>query len=404
MRIFAIFRIALRALFRNKMRATLTMLGIIFGVGAVITTVSLGEGAKAMVEAQIASMGQNVIQIMSGNFNRGGVSAGFGSASTLTVEDMEAIGREVQGVVAVSPFVRTSGQLIAGSLNTSVGVNGISPEYFDIRSWPIQEGTCFTDADVRGATKVAVIGATTAETLFGSESPVGQVVRVRNVPFKIVGMLARKGISGNDDQDDILFVPYTSAMKRLMNTPSIRSITAQAVSMDQIASIQERIAELLRERHRIGEGRDDDFTIRTQQEIQQRATESSQTMRYLLAGVAAVSLVVGGIGIMNIMLVSVTERTREIGIRMAVGARAHDVMMQFLIEAITLSTIGGGIGVLAGLGTSRLLTTLNGWPTLTSFDWVIGACAFSAIVGIVFGFYPARKASQLDPIEALRYE
>lgn len=405
MMIFAILKIALRALRRNALRTILTMLGIIIGVGAVIAMVSIGNGAKAQVEAQIASLGRNVILVLSGNVSRGGFSFGFGSAGTLTQGDYDAIRREIGGVAGASPEVRSSAQLAAGNQNINTQVMGVGVDYIEIRSWPVVNGDNFMEQDVRTANKVALIGSTTAQTLFGDSDPVGQVVRVRNVPFTIVGLLASKGMNMmGSDQDDILLVPYTSAMKRLSGGTSFRSLNVQAESAGRIAEIQEQITNLLRQRHRIAEGREDDFLVRTQQEISEMATSTSVIMTWLLGVIASVSLLVGGIGIMNIMLVSVTERTREIGIRMAVGARGGDIMMQFLIEAVLLSIVGGLIGIAIGVGSSRLVSIQMGWVTLVSPESIIGAFLFSAVIGVFFGFYPARKAAQLDPIEALRYE
>jgi putative ABC transport system permease protein len=411
MRFLATFRIAFRALLRNKLRAALTMLGVIFGVGAVITTVSLSDGARVMVQAQIATMGENVILIFAGDFRRGGVSFGSGSSSTLTLDDLEAIRREVPGVKNVSPEVRTSRQVIAGSQNTSTSIIGANTEYFNIRSWTLRDGDFFTETDIKAATKVAVIGKTTSEKLFGGDSAVGQVVRVSSggsgsIPFTIIGELNAKGTSamGGMDYDDTLIVPYTTAMKRLLGSTSLRGINVQADSMEIMSDVQTNITLLLRQTHRIVPPREDDFTIRTQEEIASAMTQTQETMRYLLAGVAIVSLVVGGIGIMNIMLVSVTERTREIGIRMAVGARPKDVLTQFLIEAVALSCTGGAIGIGLGMVASKVLTEYKNWPTLTSPEAMFVAFVFSAAVGIFFGFYPARKASRLDPIDALRYE
>jgi putative ABC transport system permease protein len=405
MMIFAILKIALRALRRNALRTLLTMLGIIIGVGAVIAMISIGNGAKAQVEAQIASLGRNVILVLSGNVSRGGFSFGFGSAGTLTQADYDAIRREVSGVAGASPEVRSSAQLAAGNQNINTQVMGVGTDYTEIRSWPVVNGDNFTEQDVRTANKVALIGATTAKTLFGDNDPVGQIVRVRNVPFTIVGLLASKGMNMmGSDQDDILLVPYTSAMKRLSGGTSFRSLNVQAESPTRVAEVQEQITNLLRQRHRIAEGREDDFLVRTQQEISEMATSTSVIMTWLLGVIASVSLLVGGIGIMNIMLVSVTERTREIGIRMAVGARGGDIMMQFLIEAVLLSLVGGLIGIALGVVSSRMVSIQLGWVTLVSPESIIGAFLFSAIIGVFFGFYPARKASQLDPIEALRYE
>jgi putative ABC transport system permease protein len=403
--LLATFRIAARALRRNPLRSLLTMLGIIIGVGAVIAMVSIGRGAKAQVEAQIASLGQNVILIMSGNLRRGGFGMGFGSAGTLTRDDYTAIQREVSGVVGVSPEVRTGAQVAAGNQNLTTSVLGVSVDYLEIRSWRIASGSVFTEQDVRSANKVALIGKTTAQQLFGDADPVGQIIRIKNAPFTVVGLLAAKGMSMmGSDQDDLIMVPYTSAMTRLAGGTTFRVFTAQAASAVLVPQVQEEITELLRQRHRIQPEREDDFTIRTQQEISEAATATSRIMTVLLGAIASVSLVVGGIGIMNIMLVSVTERTREIGVRLAVGARSHDILLQFLIEAITLSAFGGLMGILLGVGVSRSLTSQLNWPTLIAADSVVLAFVFSAAIGIFFGFYPARKAARLDPIEALRYE
>jgi putative ABC transport system permease protein len=405
MRIFAILKIAFRALKRNKLRSFLTMLGIIFGVGAVIVTVSVGNGAKAMIEAQIASLGQNVILIFSGSTTRGGINTGWGSAGTLSIDDATAIEKEVPGVASVSPEVRSMSQVASGNQNWFTQILGEGEQYLDIRQWPLTEGAMFTEQDVRGANKVTVIGATIARQLYGETSPVGQNIRVRNVPFTIVGVLAGKGMSMmGSDQDDVLIIPYTSAMKRISGTTTLRTINVQTEDPELLASVQQQIGDLLRQRHRIQAGRDDDFTVRNQQEIAQAATATSAVMRFFLAAVAGVSLLVGGIGIMNIMLVSVTERTREIGIRMAVGAKGRDILLQFLLEAVALSAIGGSLGIAIGVIGSKILSAKQGWPTLTSSSSVIFAFVFSAAVGVFFGFYPARKASRLDPIDALRYE
>ena len=405
MRFFATLRIALRALRRNKMRSVLTALGIIIGVGAVIAMVGVGNGAKAQVESQIASLGQNVILVFPGNFTSGGVRSGWGSAGTLLIPDATAIAREIPGVVAVSPEARTRAQIVAGSQNWVTTVQGESPEYFDIRQWPLADGAVFTDQDVRSASKVCIIGKTVAIQLFGDDDPIGQVIRVRQVPFVVIGVLTAKGLSVmNTDQDDVIIAPYTSVMKRLMRTTVLAQINVQTSSLSLLEPVQRQIEGILREHHRIAPPKDDDFTVRNQQEIAEMATATSKIMRLLLFAIACVSLIVGGIGIMNIMLVSVTERTREIGIRMAVGARGRDILLQFLIEAITLSSLGGILGIAIGLGTAKVLSVVAGWPTLISVPAVVIAFAFSAAVGVFFGFYPARKASQLDPIEALRYE
>ena len=405
MRYLAVIKIAFRALRRNKLRTILTMLGIIIGVGAVIAMVALGKAAKVQVEARIAALGQNVIMVFSGSINRSGVFSGFGGAGTLTVDDATAIQNEVPNVAAVSPEVRSGAQIAAGENNWSTSVMGEDVDYLTIRVWDIAEGAMFTEADVRSAAKVCVLGKTTADKLFLGESPVGQNIRIKNVPVKVLGVLKAKGVSMmGSDQDDTVIVPYTTGMKRFAGVTMLRSINVSAVSADQLADVQNAIADLLRQRHRIQPGRDDDFILRNQKEIAEAQTATTDVMTALLAGVATISLLVGGIGIMNIMLVSVTERTREIGIRMAVGARGHDILLQFLIEAVTLSSIGGILGIALGIGGAKMLTLIKHWPTLVSTNSIIIAFVFSAAVGIFFGFYPARKASQLDPIEALRYE
>ncbi len=405
MRYFAIIKIAFRALRRNKLRTVLTMLGIIIGVGAVIAMVALGRGAKAQVQARIAALGQNTLMVFSGSVNRGGVYSGFGGAGTLTVEDAQAIEKEIPGVSAVSPEVRTGGQITAGNNNWSTEGRGASVDYLAIRQWEIAEGAMFTDADIRSSAKVCILGKTTADKLFPGEDPIGQTIRIRNVPMKVLGVLKVKGVSMmGSDQDDTIIMPYTTAMKRFAGVTTLRSINVQAASAEQMTEAQNGITELLRQRHRIQPGRDDDFMIRNPQEFLEAQNAAAETMTALLAGIAGVSLLVGGIGIMNIMLVSVTERTREIGIRMAVGARGRDILLQFLIEAVTLSSIGGLLGIAMGVGGAQLLKVLKNWATLVSADSVVLSFIFSAAVGIFFGFYPARKASQLDPIEALRYE
>jgi putative ABC transport system permease protein len=422
MRYFAVIKIAFRALRRNKMRTVLTMLGIIIGVAAVIAMVALGRGAKAQVEARIAALGQNVIQIFSGSVNRGGVFTGFGGAGTLTVEDALAIQNEIPNVVAVSPEVRSGAQITAGENNWSTQVMGEGVDYLVIRQWDVAEGEMFTEADVRSGTKVCVLGKTTADRLFPDDDPVGKTIRIKGTPVKVLGVLKAKGASMfGQDQDDTIIVPYTTGMKRFAGVTMLRSIQVSAASAGQLLEVQNAITDLLRQRHRIQPGRDDDFIIRNQQEISEAQTATTDVMTALLLGVATISLVVGGIGIMNIMLVSVTERTREIGIRMAVGARSHDILTQFLIEAVTLSSIGGIIGILLGVSTHKImqliedicealkmhndtLTAVANGPTLVSLTIICIAFFSSAFIGIVSGFYPAWKASKLDPIEALRYE
>ncbi len=394
--------IALRALRRNKLRSVLTGLGIIIGVGAVIAMVSIGNGAKAQVESQVASLGQNVITVFSGNFTSGGMRGGWGSAPTLTVEDATAIATEIPSVVGVSPEVRDRNQILANGLNWNTQVLGVGPDYPSIRSWTFAEGTVFTDQDVRSVGKVAVIGKTVADQLFPNQDPIGQTIRIRNIPFTIVGLLAPKGFNlFGQDQDDIVLVPYTSHMKRLSRRTHLNSILVQAVNAASIERAQQEINALLSQRRG---NREPDFTVRTQLELAQTATATTRTMTVFLGFTAGISLLVGGIGIMNIMLVSVTERTREIGIRLAVGAHGRDVLLQFVVEAVLLSSVGGILGILIGVGASEVVRRFVGWPVLVSPFWVILSFGVSAVVGLFFGYYPARKAARLDPIDALRYE
>ncbi len=402
----AVFVIALRAMRRNLLRSFLTMLGIIVGISAVIVGVSMGTGAKAEVDKRIASMGQNLLTVMSGNISRGGVRGGFGMAPNLTQADYDAIHREISGISAVSPEARTTTQIAYGNQNSYVQVSGVSAEYLTARSWGLQSGANFTEADVRNASKVCLIGATTAKTLFGeSVDPVGQVIRIKSSPFTIVGWLEAKGSgSFGQDQDDVLLAPFTSVMKRLSGDTKFRSFSVQAESPEAVTEVQTQLTELLRQRHQITEGKDDDFMVRTQQETSDFFNANNQIMTILIGFFAGISLVVGGIGIMNIMLVSVTERTREIGIRLAVGARGRDVLRQFLTEAVLLSVVGGILGIATGYWLAPLLTKVAGFPTLISHTSVIVAFAVSAFIGIVFGFFPALKAARLDPIDALRYE
>src|SRR5437016_4898736 len=364
MRYLAIIKIAFRALRRNQMRTVLTMLGIIIGVGAVIAMVALGRGAKEQVQARIAALGQNVILIFSGSINRGGVYSGFGGAGTLTVEDALAIEKEVPGVSAVSPEARFSGQIAAGNNNWSTEGRGESVDYLTIRQWDLAEGAMFTEADVRSAAKVCILGKTTADKLFPEDDPVGKTIRIKNVPVMVLGVLKPKGVSMmGSDQDDTVIAPYTTAMKRLAGVTTLRAINVQAETADEIPEVQNAMAELLRQRHRIQPGHDDDFIMRNQQELAETQSAAAETMTALRAGIAGVSLLVGGIGIMNIMLVSVTERTREVGIRMALGARGTDVLLQFLVEAVVLSLFGGCIGIALGFALSQSLTFWLQWPT-----------------------------------------
>jgi putative ABC transport system permease protein len=402
MKFLAPFKLAGRALRRNKMRSLLTMLGVIIGVGSVIASVSITTGASKQVEDKVASLGQNVVTVFSGNFTSGGMRGGWGSAPTLTVEDTTAIKNEVANVVAVSPEVRDRMQILANGLNWNTQIQGESPDYPQIRDWDIADGAMFTDADVRSIAKVAVIGKTVVDQLFVNQDPVGETLIIRNIPFKVVGVLEAKGFNlFGQDQDDIVIIPYTSHMRRITKRTFVNSIMVQAASKDTIEQVQEDINTLLRDRHKSAEP---DFTVRTHLELMAMATSTTRIMTILLGAIASVSLIVGGIGIMNIMLVSVTERTREIGIRMAVGARGRDILIQFLIEAVTLSAVGGIIGIALGMGAARITSHFTGWPTLTPYAWIGIACVSSAAIGIVSGFYPAWKASRLDPIEALRYE
>jgi putative ABC transport system permease protein len=402
MRFLATTIIAFRALRRNKLRSVLTALGMIIGVGAVIAMVSIGNGAKAQVESAISSLGQNIVSVFPGSVSTGGARGGWGSASTLTPEDAAAILKEIPGVVAISPEIRERRQVLANGLNWNTTIYGESPEFTSIRIWEVVEGAMFTEADVRNASKVAVIGQTIAAQLFPASDPVGQTIRIQNIPFKIIGILAPKGFNYfGTDQDDTIIVPYTSAMRRIARRTTLNQILIQAETQDQMARIQQEATDLLQQRR---QGREPDFTIRNQLELAEAATASSRTLTALLGAIASVSLIVGGIGIMNIMLVSVTERTREIGIRLAIGAHDRDIRLQFLIEAMVLSLMGGALGIVLGVGSSQLVAVLNGWPVLVSSSAIVLAFVFSGAVGIIFGFYPAHKAAQLDPIEALRFE
>jgi putative ABC transport system permease protein len=402
MRLLATLIIALRAIRRNKMRSILTALGIIIGVGAVIAMVSIGNGAKEQVEGQIASLGQNVITVFPGSSSAGGMRGGWGSMSTLSPEDSTAIARDVSGVVAVSPEVRDRQQVLANGMNWNTQVLGESPEFLEIRSWQLAYGEMFTEGDVRSLAKVCVVGKTIVDQLFPNTDPIGQTLRIRNIPVKIVGVLTPKGFNYfGSDQDDVVIVPYTTAMRRTSRRDRLSSILIQAQSADLMPTIQQDVTDLLQQRR---QGREPDFTVRNQLELADAATEASRTMTALLGAIAGVSLIVGGIGIMNIMLVSVTERTREIGIRLAVGAHGKDVLLQFLAEAVVLSLMGGILGILTGIGASEVVSRLNGWPISVSSTAVTVAFLFSGAVGVFFGFYPARKAARLDPIEALRYE
>jgi len=398
-----VLRVAFKALLRNKMRTALTMLGMIIGVSAVITMVALGTGAQSSIETQIQAAGTNMIMVSAGNFQAGGVRQGQGNASTLTADDAQAI-REVPGVQYIAAGVNTRGQVVAGNMNWGTQIQGTDVDLPLIRSWPEKIGGFFTPIDVATASKVAVLGSVVHEQLFGADvNPVGQVIRINNQPFTVVGVMSSKGQSGmGQDQDDVVYVPYTTVMKKMRGITFIQNVTVSASSAADTTPTADRIATLLRTRHKVQDS--DDFMVRTMEEMASVRVQATETMTALLASIAGVSLLVGGIGIMNIMLVSVTERTREIGLRMAIGARGRDVLLQFLVEAVVLSLVGGTIGIGLGLGFSQGVTAWMSWPTKVSPQSIAVAFFFAAITGVFFGFYPARKAAALDPIDALRFE
>jgi len=401
----SILKIAIRALTRNKMRSALTMLGIIIGVGAVIATVGVGQGARQKVQDQIASMGTNMLYISAGSVNRGGLRIGIGATKTLVNDDVKAIVQQVPTVAAAAPGATASQQIVGNNQNWNTRVTGTEPQYFELRDWPIASGSSFTSDDVDRAADVAVLGETVRRNLFAGTDPVGQTIRIGNLPFKVVGVLSPKGSSGmGQDQDDGVFIPISTLQKKITGQDWLQFVMASAVSQPATYAAQDQIAALLRDRHHIHAGQDDDFSIRNLADIAQLADDSSKVMTLLLASIAGVSLIVGGIGIMNIMLVSVTERTREIGIRMAIGATESDVQRQFLTESVVLSVAGGTVGILFGIVASLTVTKVLGWPVLLSLTAVVAAVMFSMAIGVFFGFYPARKAAQLDPIEALRFE
>jgi len=400
-----VIRVALRALARNKLRTVLTMLGIIIGVGAVICTVAIGQGAGEQVQQQIQSLGTNVIMVFTGSVNTGGVHMGSGANKTLTADDAQAILQHVPNVTAISPNVQSMVQVVNGNQNWLTRATGGSQDLSQIRNWPVVSGSFFSQRDVEMATDVCVIGKTVATQLFGDMDPVGQMIRVQNLPFRVLGVLQEKGQNANgQDQDDTMIMPYTTVQKKISGISWVQMIMVATSSQDQNSAVQSAISGLLRQRHHLRTGEDDDFIIRSPTEMAQASENAANTMTLLLGAVGAVSLVVGGIGIMNIMLVSVTERTREIGVRMAVGATEGNVQWQFLSEALVLSALGGILGIAVGMAASAIISNSLGWPTFVSKLSVVVAVVFSAIVGIVFGYYPARKASQLDPIEALRHE
>jgi putative ABC transport system permease protein len=403
-------RIAVRALRVNKLRSALTMLGIVIGVGAVITMVAVGAGAQARVAEQIQSLGSNMIIVLSGSILSGGVRMGSGSQLTITEDDAWAIQREIPAVAAAAPTSRGGAQVVYGNLNWATGIQGVTLEFFTAREWDVADGRLFSQEEVEGAGKVALVGLTVVGNLFGDSDPLGQVVRIKNVPFTVIGTLERKGqTTFGQDQDDTVLIPLSTAKKKVLgasqaNARSVGSIAVKVREARAMPEAEQEIRGLLRQRHRLQTFQDDDFNIRNLTEVLQSQEASSRVLTLLLAAIASVSLLVGGIGIMNIMLVSVTERTREIGLRMAVGARGRDILLQFLVEAVTLSLIGGAIGIAMGLAGSYSIAYFAQWRTLVSTEAVFVAFVFAAAVGVFFGFYPARKAAALNPIDALRYE
>jgi putative ABC transport system permease protein len=397
-------RVALKALARNKLRTALTMLGMIIGVGAVIAMIALGTGAQAAIEAQIRSAGTNMIMVFPGSATVGGARQGSGTSSRLTAADAKVL-RELPDLDYVSEGLQSQQQVVAGAINWRSAIVGVNVDYVQIKSWPLTRGAFFTDADVASTAKVCTLGANVAQILFGDEDPTGREIRLRNHVFKVLGVMGPKGAStSGQNQDDQIFVPYTTLMRRIQGTEFLQYILVSARAADQVRATADAVTAALRAAHEIETGMDDDFRVQTQDDLVAARTETTQTMTSLLAGIAAVSLLVGGIGIMNIMLVSVTERTREIGLRLAIGARGSDVLMQFLVEAVVISLAGGFAGIGVGYGVSEIIRVYQEWPTLVPADSVFTAVAFSAGVGIFFGFYPARKAAALDPIEALRFE
>jgi len=396
--------VALESLVANKMRAALTMLGIIIGVSAVITMLALAGGASGRMMQLIQQMGTNVLVVMSGQSRSGAVRGGMGSMQTLTLEDAEAIAEKCPTIMKTAPDVQSGAQVKFRNKNTSTTILGTTPDYISIRNYKVAKGRYFRARDVRSMRKVAVIGPTTANNIFGKMSPVGKKISIRGIQFQVIGLLAAKGTGGFGDPDDQIMVPITTAMRRLFGLEYIRTVNVQATSMDQMDAATSQITKLLRKRHRLADGADDDFIVRNQAEIMEMANEMSRTLSLLLGGIASVSLIVGGIGVMNIMLVSVTERTREIGIRKALGARRRDIQWQFLVEALVLAMTGGTVGILLGMVASWTIGKFSGLNTAVSVASILLSFGFSAMVGIFFGYYPARTASRLDPIESLRYE
>ena len=402
------FRIALRALWVNKMRSFLTMLGIIIGVGAVITMLAVGTGASEKISEQIASVGSNLLLVIPGSITQGGIRMGSGSQSTLTIDDSEAIEKECSAVNAVAPILKTTGQVVYGNQNWATSTYGTTSGILTVKDWALVAGRNITDQDIRSANKVCFLGQTVVDNLFGGIDSLGQVIRIKKVPFTVIGVLETKGQSlMGQDQDDVIYVPVTTAQKKIVGRSlpgMVHAIYVKATSAESMSLAEKQVTELLRQRHRSSANKEDDFTVRNLTQMMQVAEQSAQVMTILLGAIASISLLIGGIGIMNIMLVSVTERTREIGIRMAIGAKTWDIRIQFIIEALTLSLIGGILGIVLGVTGSSILSAFAGWTTIVSFLSIILAFSFSGLVGIFFGFYPAYKASLLNPIDALRYE
>jgi putative ABC transport system permease protein len=405
MEIFATIRVALRAIMRNKLRSLLTVLGVVIGVCAVITMVNIGSGAQVAIEKAISGLGTNMIIIFPGSMTKGGMRTGFGTVTSLVDSDAQAVSDECPAVQLVSPVVTTAAQVVFQNQNWGTSIMGTNPDFQHIKNWPLARGEFFTMQDVKAASKVCVLGKTVAEKLFGIQNPVGQIIRVKRIPFRVIGLLTEKGqTTFGQDQDDTVVVPYTTAQKRLMGITYLSMIMASAVSNERIPDAQEQIGTLLRQRHHIPKGDDDDFTVRNLADLTSTFNMITGILTLLLGSIASISLVVGGIGIMNIMLVSVTERTREIGIRMSVGAKPADILLQFLLEAVLLSLIGGAVGIILGIGLTAVIAYFAEWPTPISLFAIVVSSLFAAAVGIFFGLYPARKASRMNPIEALRYE
>jgi putative ABC transport system permease protein len=400
-----LIKVAFKSIAKNRMRSALTMLGIIIGVGAVIIMVSIGKGTQVDIENRISSLGTNLLMVVPGSAKSRGVRGGAGSLATLTMEDVEKLERESALLKSVSPVIRVSKQVIAGGENWQTSVEGVSPDYVDIRDWHVEEGTFFSVRDEKVKQKVAVLGKTVSEELFGEESPLGKKIRIGNIPFTVIGLMEKKGQSGmGNDQDDVILAPSTTVLYRMSDGETVNMIMASAHSIEDMEKAEAEMEILIRASHRLGKGEENDFHIRNQTDIIETASSVTGFLTVLLGSIAGVSLLVGGIGIMNIMLVSVTERTREIGIRLAVGARSADVLVQFLIEAVILSLFGGAIGILVGIGFGKIIGTLAGLTVVIDPLVIVISFVFSGAVGIFFGFYPAKKASLMNPIDALHYE